>query len=242
MLTFLTKDAIAEIKDNADTLVRVSNHAKLRYMKPTTDDHRDILNTIVSFVQERRRIVYGGYAINSALSVSSPEDMIYAHSDSDFSIADIEFYSPEPIQDTIHLCNILKARKQEYVRGKEAMHNNTFTISVEFVRECDVTFVPAAVYYTIPHMLVDKAEEPQVDRATGNIDGGTKRVNEGLGMALVSKTDLKTLVELCGTVCAAEKNECAIVWTRYHQFLEILEERVEGCLDGRVIITLFGGS
>jgi hypothetical protein len=327
MTTFLTPDAINTIKCNLDSLVRASNEAKLRHMKPTTDDRKDILDTILDFVRTRKRIVYGGYAVNSALSVVSPDDMIYTSSNTDCndpsSVVDIEFYSPTPIEDTMHICSILHSRNHEYVRGKEAMHNNTFTISVEFVRVCDVTFIPEAVYYSIPHMIVNNclvvhplyamidmlrmlcdpfnshwrlthtidridviqrcfskiggevstntkvSDHPSSSLATASIATKTARhlfASMPLTTAAVgdcafahysNKVDLTSsgplltvsVISTCFERDALElMNRCnaacgpVIEWSRYHPLLELLEERIEGSIDGRVIITLFMGS
>eukprot|EP00798_Chlamydomonas_sp_ICE-L_P002749 gene2749-12619_t len=51
--------------------------------------------------------------------------------------------------DVAELCMTL-SRNHEFVRGKEAQHDSTFSISIEFVRMCDVTFVPESIYHKIP--------------------------------------------------------------------------------------------
>eukprot|EP00798_Chlamydomonas_sp_ICE-L_P015397 gene15397-21481_t len=115
------------------------------HMRPTSSERRAALKVIVEFARERGRIIYGGYAIHT-LFVASDKEGLY-NEDDDY--IDVEFYSPTPLEDVAELCMTL-SRNHEFVQGKEAQHDSTFTISIEFVRMCDVTFVPESIYHKIP--------------------------------------------------------------------------------------------
>ncbi|GAX86653.1 hypothetical protein CEUSTIGMA_g14061.t1, partial [Chlamydomonas eustigma] len=81
------------------------------------------------------------------LTSSSPINAPYRNPD-DFN--DIEFYTPEPHSDLRDLCDLLKADGHQNVQARDAIHPGTFTISVEFNRVCDITFVPRDLYSAIP--------------------------------------------------------------------------------------------
>ena len=127
-----------------------------RHVAPTTTARRAIMDAILSFVRTHRRKVYGGYALNAAISAVSPTEAFYS-CDPESDPSDIEFYSPDPVADVCKLCRTLHAAGHEYVQGKEAMHHGTFTISVEFVRMCDITYVPSCIYGHLP-TITDAAE------------------------------------------------------------------------------------
>ena len=147
------KADVDTIKKNIPTLMRASALAQAAHMSPTSAERLEVRQTILEFIKRRRRIVYGGHALNTILTHVSPENAIYTVEEG--SITDIEFYSPTPLHDIVEICTTLHKGAHEYVRGKEAMHHNTFTISVEFVRMCDVTYVPESVYSKMPYMSLD---------------------------------------------------------------------------------------
>eukprot|EP00798_Chlamydomonas_sp_ICE-L_P017318 gene17318-23627_t len=132
---------------NADVLARAAQDARSRHMRPTSSERRAALKAIVEFARERNRIIYGGYAMH-ALLLASGKQGVY-NEDEDY--IDVEFYSPTPLEDVAELCMTL-SKNHEFVRGKEAQHYSTFLISIEFVRVCDVTFVPESIYHKIPCM------------------------------------------------------------------------------------------
>jgi hypothetical protein len=131
-------------------IMRDAEVARVRSVRPTLEDRVDITDTIMSFARERRRKVYGGRALNDAIAEVSPTHAFYADPPSaEDPPPDIEFYSPDPIKDVQELCDEL-GKRYEYVQAREAMHHDTFTVSVEFVRFCDVTYMPRVVYNKIP--------------------------------------------------------------------------------------------
>eukprot|EP00798_Chlamydomonas_sp_ICE-L_P017746 gene17746-24106_t len=122
---------------------------RLRDVEPRPVQRQAVLATILELVAARRRTIYGGFALNSAVASVSPTDAIYGKD----AIPDVGFYSPDPLGDVVEICRRLHAEGHDYVQGKEAVHHNTFTISVEFVRMCDITFVPPRVFAAIPTRL-----------------------------------------------------------------------------------------
>lgn len=114
---------------------------------PDIDQRRAIADEVWAFVRRRGRKVYGGHALNAAILETSPADAIY---DAERPPGDIEFYSPNPVADVYELCDRLFAAGHRFVQGREAAHHGTFTVSVEFVRVCDVTHVPQPIYDRLP--------------------------------------------------------------------------------------------
>jgi hypothetical protein len=120
-------------------------------MHPTITDRERILSIIIEFVNAENRVVYGGFALDSLLRNLSPQDILYKELDE--QSIDIEFYSPTPIDDVVEICRRLAKCGYRYIRGKEAAHCNTFTISVGFVRLCDITLIPITLYTYIPRLI-----------------------------------------------------------------------------------------
>lgn len=146
-----------DIKDNA---LRV----KLETMEPTIKEFNDVYKVILDFIKQKKRIIYGGYAQNKLIKQKKPEDGFYR----DLDMADIEFYSYEPLKDIVDLCDLLHSKGFKHVQGSEGVHNETYKIFVNFLNYCDMSYMPKNVYdrcpvieiegikYTHPHfMLVD---------------------------------------------------------------------------------------
>ena len=134
-------------------MMRESDFLKATRVAPTLNQRAALLTTILEFIRCKGRKVYGGHALNAAF-VQKGLPPIYADQN-DIIRNDIEFYSPDPIGDVKEICNRLFVNKHQHVQGKEAMHNGTYTISVEFVRICDVSFMPQRVFDAIPTFPMD---------------------------------------------------------------------------------------
>lgn len=116
-------------------------------------EHRKLLRAIVwDFALAHGRVVYGGAALSAVINMGGGVKDADSHADPE----DIEFYSPEPGKDVVQLCDLLKTTHgMEYVQGREAVHVGTLTVSVEFRRCCDITFMPRRTLAAMPTLLVD---------------------------------------------------------------------------------------
>ena len=128
-------------------LMHASEVLRMTHVAPNASTRRSVFDAILAFVRTRGRKVYGGFALNAVVSALSPGDTFY---DMEDSVPDLEFYSATPVEDVRDICDALHAAGHVYVQGKEAMHHGTFTISVEFVRMCDVTFMPPRALEAVP--------------------------------------------------------------------------------------------
>ena len=94
------------ILKNLDRLEEEATLIKLTNYEPKLDEINKVRDDILAFVQEKKRIIYGGYAQNSLILSKNKKDAFYKETD----LADIEFYTPDPIGDTIDLCDRLKTK------------------------------------------------------------------------------------------------------------------------------------
>lgn len=144
------------LKDIPDMMLESQSLRDL-CVAPTFQQRIRIATCVWSHIKKMRRKVYGGHALSAALSLISSDAPYEVYKDpSSWTTAtfpDIDFYSPNPIQDIIDICDVLRSQGMNYVQGKEAANNGSFAISVEFVKVCNVTFVPANVYNHIPNTL-----------------------------------------------------------------------------------------
>lgn len=138
------------ILKNLDRLEEEASLIKLTKYEPTLEEINKVRNEILLFVQEKKRIIYGGYAQNSLILSKNKKDAFYKETD----LADIEFYSPDPIGDTIDLCDRLKTKGFKYVEGKEGVHQETYKIFSNFINYCDITYMPPNIFNNCPTIEV----------------------------------------------------------------------------------------
>ncbi len=79
----------------------------------------------------------------------NPEDSFYKIIDGVFynwpDLADIEFYSPTPLDDIIELTEELFSLGYKHVEGKEGVHPDTYKIFVNFLNYCDISYIPTNI-------------------------------------------------------------------------------------------------
>jgi hypothetical protein len=143
---------IQAITDRLDTIVEEATKEKLKKLRPTAETLMKIRNMVLDFVRENKRVVYGGTAYNELIKQKNKKDAIY--SEVDEPIKDVEFYSPDPVGDMVALCNKFKPAF-EFVEGREAMHNETFSIFVEFNGSCDISYMPKHIFNNMPKVVID---------------------------------------------------------------------------------------
>ena len=147
---YRTKD-VEIISQNLDKLEDEAKTIYLNKYEPTIDESINVYKDIVEFIKDRKRIVYGGYAQNELIRAKKETDVFYREID----LADIEFYSPDPIGDLIDMCDMMYKKKYKYVEGKEGVHVETYKIFVNFKNYCDITYMPKDIYDNCPNIMVD---------------------------------------------------------------------------------------
>jgi hypothetical protein len=115
---------------------------KRKHLEPTLDELTKVQSIVLDYIREKKRKIYGGYALNTFFKNIDPSLAIYK----DFDFPDIELYSPEPLIDLVYLCNKLHEMGFKYVQGREAQHAETYTVFVNFEKIVDISYVPKNVY------------------------------------------------------------------------------------------------
>jgi hypothetical protein len=149
---------IDDINTNID---KIKNSAALTYKEnyePTLKESEQVYKIIQNYIKINKRIVYGGYAQHLLIKNKNEEDGIYTEiNDVCFNfpdIADMEFYSPEPLKDIVNLTNELYNLNFKYIEAKEAVHGKTYKIYVNMINYCDFSFMPNYIYNNIPVITI----------------------------------------------------------------------------------------
>ena len=133
--------------ENYNKIIAKTKNVKDKILEPTMEEKTAIYNIVMDFVKEKKRKIYGGFALNKLLINKNKEEAIY---DEEIDEPDIDFYSPEPVKDLIELCNIIHEAGYKNIQGKEAQHVGTYKIYVNWNKECcDITYVPNNIYKKI---------------------------------------------------------------------------------------------
>jgi hypothetical protein len=143
---------LAKIQDQA------ANEYKSVY-EPTLDEMGKVYSAIKDYIKRKNKIAYGGFALNLLLTSKNPKESFYKEIDGAYynwpDIADIEFYSPDPIQDMIDLTEELHAKGFKYVEGAEAVHPETYKIFINFINYCDISYMPSNIYNNLPTININ---------------------------------------------------------------------------------------
>jgi hypothetical protein len=120
-------------------------------MDPSLAEITAINDIIYKFIKDKKRKVYGGFALNKLLMQKDPLNTLY----SKYDFADIDFYSPEPMNDLINLCDKLHEDGFTNINGKEAQHKETYSIFVNYKLYCDITYMPLNIYNKVRYINID---------------------------------------------------------------------------------------
>ena len=140
---------IAIMKTNIDFIKEEAMNKKLEILDPTLKEYNEVYAVIVDYIKRKNKIIYGGYAQNHLIKLKNKDDVFYKDSD----LADIEFYSYEPLTDVIELSDLLHSKGYKYVQGTDGVHPETYKIFVNFINYCDLYYMPKNVYDNMPYIL-----------------------------------------------------------------------------------------
>ncbi len=134
---------------NINNITDNINEIKSKLYPPTFEEKKKIQQIILDYIKEKKKKIYGGYALNKLL-INKNYESIYK----DYEIPDVDFYSVDPNTDIIELCN--KFNELNYkVSAREAKHANTYSIFVNYDLYCDITYAPSCVFNAIPTINID---------------------------------------------------------------------------------------
>jgi hypothetical protein len=133
------RKSLSSIKVNASELYK-------RQFEPTFDENSDVTDAIIQYIRLNNKVIYGGLAQHLLIKLKNPKDGIYTEYKKGYfkypDIADLEFYSKEPLQEVVNLTEWLFKKGFKYIRAAEAVHHNTYKIYVNYVNYCDISYMP----------------------------------------------------------------------------------------------------
>lgn len=158
---YYTEDDYNKVLAQLPDIVKMASDKAQEVMEPTIYEKKEVTELIYNFIKIKKRKIYGGTAMNAILKESNPKECFYAETE----FADIDFYSPKPVFDLVELTNQLYEKGYKFVQGREAQHDESFSIYVNMHLYCQISYVPTRVYmgiqtiningllYTHPHFM-----------------------------------------------------------------------------------------
>lgn len=136
-----------QFMEKKDDILAEVDAAKAIMLEPTLVDIKAINQIILNFLMEKNRKLYGGLALHYLMIKKNPKEAIYG----EFNPGDIDFYSPDPLRDTVEICNRIYKGGYYPVDGRNAQHKDTYKIFVNYKDFCDITYVPKNIYNRMPY-------------------------------------------------------------------------------------------
>lgn len=152
-MSLYTEDDSKALVARVDEIMNAADDISGKIIKPTMDDLWKIIFTVRDFVKEKKRKIYGGFALNKLIESVDPNDKFYM--DDDIKSWDIDFYSPSPIEDAKEIANRLYAKGFKHIHAGEAQHDETYKIFAETNDCADITYVPRNIYHKMPFKEVN---------------------------------------------------------------------------------------
>ena len=150
---------INSINSNIKKIIEESSYLYKLNNEPTLDEIKKVYDIIIKFIIKKKKIIYGGYAQNLLIKEKNKDDAFYKEYNNVYinctDIADLEFYSSNPLEDTIELCDELYKNNLKYIESKEGVHGETYKIFVNFIGYCDISYISDNIYNNIPTININ---------------------------------------------------------------------------------------
>lgn len=154
-LNFYSSNDLQQINDNLDQIEIEAEKKGFKLLDPTNEEYDKVRTIILDFIKEEQRIIYGGSAYHRICEQYKKDkndtDKIYK----DWTRYDVEFYSPNPIRDLTMICNRINDANIKYVIGRQAQHDETFTVFANFLQYCDMSYMPKKIFDKIEYLTID---------------------------------------------------------------------------------------
>ena len=137
-----TTDNIKKIKD-ASAVVQEYAEEALRITKSVVSKDTlavQIISVVESFLAEKKRIIYGGAAINALM----PKNLQFY--DPEIDLPDYDFLTPDALEDCAYLMEKYKIAGFKDVETRLGIHEGTYKIFVNFRPAADITELPQEMY------------------------------------------------------------------------------------------------
>jgi len=129
------------------------NQAAFKTITQIKDDDHDIvsnaLKIVRKYISERRRIIYGGLAIDYALRLK--DSSLYPKTE----LPDYDIYSPDNVNDAYNVVELLTDSGFENVSTSHRMHVQTMGVRINYVNVLDISFVCPDIYDQLPTLVYD---------------------------------------------------------------------------------------
>jgi hypothetical protein len=149
----LVKTKNEQFKEEYPSLKKKIMEIKLNDYEPKIDEIRAVYKIIIDYIKQKKLKIYGGYALNIMLKAKDPKLAIY--DELDVEVADIDFYSPNALDDLVNLCDKIYESGYKPVVGLEAQHNGTYSLFVNYRLYCDISYMPNNIYHKAKFLQID---------------------------------------------------------------------------------------
>jgi len=113
---------------------------KIGYEMAHDLDLLEALKTVYQFLKNKKRVCYGGTAMNAILP---PEKRFY---NTEVDLPDYDFFTPEPDDDVEDIVRMLKKAGVKNIHHKIGIHEGTQKIIANFTPIADITYLSKGVY------------------------------------------------------------------------------------------------
>ncbi len=139
------------VNEKIDDIIEGIDEEKLKIFEPTREEIMNANKIVMDYIKENKRKIYGGFAQNKAVVAKEPKDTFYKETE----LPDIDFYSPDPLNDVINIANRLHEAGFKYAEGGEAAHRETYKVYANYFNVADISYVPRNIYNKIPFLTID---------------------------------------------------------------------------------------
>jgi hypothetical protein len=154
-LEFYSTNDLVQINDNLDRIEKDAEKIGYKLLDPTNEEYDKVRSIILNFIKEEQRIIYGGSAYHKICEEYKKDKNDSKSIYEEWTRYDVEFYSPNPIRDLTMICNRINDANIKYVIGRQAQHDETFTVFANFLQYCDMSYMPKKVYDNIEFLTID---------------------------------------------------------------------------------------
>ena len=144
------KNILLVVKDIEKSIEKV----KRERIDPFETESQQIFTIVADYIKANDKIIYGGIAHNKAIGLKDVRDCFY----DDNCTPDYDFYSADPIADLVKIANSLHEKGFKYIYCRDALHTETYSLTVKGMVYCDVTYVPEKIYSNMPTITVDNVK------------------------------------------------------------------------------------
>lgn len=114
--------------------------SKIDYASAHDDNVIRAIEVVQDFLRKKHRLCYGGQAINAHLPAK------YKFYDPEFSVPDIDMFTPNQDEDILTLTRDLKKAGFTEISVREGMHEGTIKVYVDYIPVADMTAIDPKLY------------------------------------------------------------------------------------------------